>query len=1351
MVKHGYSDYRESRVFPVRRTPDGHGICATHCAQPELERLFYAAEEGVLGTATTMIKDNGAPVDAFHPYTGLTPMMVAAQSGKRSLVRLLLEHKARVDLVSPIHRHTALSLSVLGSLPVHFEIAKMLIEHGASMWFPYFTGIASPLWISCGASGVLKPDVALYMLSLLTKTEADRKKLQEDPGWATEVNRCCAAVLDTGVPNASADPTHPGLAVLSAFVKAGFKPTDPVVRKMVQTVLLRNDSLLQSQALTATSSTLEAHLTAKNASDISRVVSSNLLAGKVDIDTLVGPLRSAAMGVVKAAAGAVTSPGGTTRRVSSSASPSLVAENGGVSGASNEGSLRFTSTEVKARCELNPLSASGQLPLVSQMEEREQHQWVRAMLSQDRVVNPLIATAKALALKELPSSSLEADSKFTTSVSLWINDPVYAHHVANVVADSIGVNDPLATALPTLFQFETLQTEAPMLQIIDTTQVSESIANVFKARQASNDHDVSDHETLTQPSPYEALMMEANDLVAGLQVPKSLSPPASFALCNLILRYVLDMILRFGEQGFFYTPSHPVNPETLLEILADSVRSICRVAGATSRLTAKQLQVVHHNDAVVYLPNDSEEMIANLYSVVATPLERFNINIFDLNVPIRRGHDGQQLFGEEKKALLMSLVSKSVATRALHKVALVDSQAAASRVIDTIFVQAHAAGLTIDLKNQPGREPSSENPVESFISVGTFVYALYLSQLLRSGLALLGNVLLHGTGRFMRSQQAGDTSKPIDRNFSDPLLTYLSNAMASKHAASFVGLDGAHAFINAVRVKQSTENPDLAHSVTILGMLQLVVEEIYSFSRPTLENQRDAAFASLAAARPLIDPSQPHDMFEDEWSKEILERGRSQGPSRAYATSSLASLHRDRPSLRDLPKRPPQEENHPQIETPKGPDHLIQCKAALDVRHVSNRIHEQDQLLREEMQSKLPWMPAQIEPALCVSSAQQHALAVFKQFPEVQLLVAAVQATERPLLSQLVFDLVFSGKASLRELSQVLAERVVNDILPTTQVELTPTTAAVAVSKLQQLGVISSETGTIIPSQNGGTSRLSISDSVLAARAQLAAIAQAVLSEFDSRRSLAPQGQEQSIGEAEAHVLIHLLTHCVSIAVGPCVFSSATMLKGHSTQSLSRAVANPGNPGGCAACGIAPVELISRKLKLRMLLDHIKPSLLSDATAAVTLSTSDQATESNAVEAKEDALSDAVTTNLSNAYTLRPSTAPEHKGAGSSTTSARVQCSPLARRRGAAQPRSTPISLAEAIRQGHQALWKAVGKSMVNRLPTDTPAKQSPAAPRSRHLSSPALSQQSLRSRQVAGTRRWRNPALLLEGMEFIS
>ncbi len=160
--KHTYADTRPTRVYPPKTSFDGRSLRATHMDEDH-ERLFSACEHGFLGTATTMIKDNHANINILHCYTDLTPLMVAAQHGRRTVARFLLDQGSKVNMSSPTYKQTALTLAVQGDTPGHSAVAKLLLERGASVWHPYFTGIPSPIVLACK---LCKNELVEHLLSL---------------------------------------------------------------------------------------------------------------------------------------------------------------------------------------------------------------------------------------------------------------------------------------------------------------------------------------------------------------------------------------------------------------------------------------------------------------------------------------------------------------------------------------------------------------------------------------------------------------------------------------------------------------------------------------------------------------------------------------------------------------------------------------------------------------------------------------------------------------------------------------------------------------------------------------------------------------------------------------------------------------------------------------------------------------------------------------------------------------------------------------------------------------------------------------------------------------------------------
>ena len=69
------------------------------------------------------------PRDKWLPPGGLTPLLFAAREGRVESARVLLDHRADINIVDP-DRHTALILALSSG---HFDVAGLLIERGADV------------------------------------------------------------------------------------------------------------------------------------------------------------------------------------------------------------------------------------------------------------------------------------------------------------------------------------------------------------------------------------------------------------------------------------------------------------------------------------------------------------------------------------------------------------------------------------------------------------------------------------------------------------------------------------------------------------------------------------------------------------------------------------------------------------------------------------------------------------------------------------------------------------------------------------------------------------------------------------------------------------------------------------------------------------------------------------------------------------------------------------------------------------------------------------------------------------------------------------------------------------------
>jgi hypothetical protein len=91
-----------------------------------LSPFFYAVENGNIKIAEAMLKITKQP-DEVEPVKGFSPLLLAASKGYTTIVGLLLDHGANLDVQST-DGLTALHNSVYKG---HVEIVSMLLDAGA--------------------------------------------------------------------------------------------------------------------------------------------------------------------------------------------------------------------------------------------------------------------------------------------------------------------------------------------------------------------------------------------------------------------------------------------------------------------------------------------------------------------------------------------------------------------------------------------------------------------------------------------------------------------------------------------------------------------------------------------------------------------------------------------------------------------------------------------------------------------------------------------------------------------------------------------------------------------------------------------------------------------------------------------------------------------------------------------------------------------------------------------------------------------------------------------------------------------------------------------------------------------
>jgi uncharacterized protein len=122
------------------------------------ERLLAALWTGDDEAASAVLTEDGVPVDARDPDSGLTALMIAAGTGNAKMTRALLEAGADVFATDPKAGATALHKACQGgSLPA----VKLLVEAGAAVNAPTsmtgHTPILEAIWFK-------QPEIVSYLL-----------------------------------------------------------------------------------------------------------------------------------------------------------------------------------------------------------------------------------------------------------------------------------------------------------------------------------------------------------------------------------------------------------------------------------------------------------------------------------------------------------------------------------------------------------------------------------------------------------------------------------------------------------------------------------------------------------------------------------------------------------------------------------------------------------------------------------------------------------------------------------------------------------------------------------------------------------------------------------------------------------------------------------------------------------------------------------------------------------------------------------------------------------------------------------------------------------------------------------
>jgi ankyrin repeat protein len=88
--------------------------------------MIKASANGDINTVNNLLRQGVNPNG--KDQQGNTPLFVAANYGQSAIVKLLLDHKAKVDVVTPPNRYTPLMMAV-----EYIDVVRLLIENGANV------------------------------------------------------------------------------------------------------------------------------------------------------------------------------------------------------------------------------------------------------------------------------------------------------------------------------------------------------------------------------------------------------------------------------------------------------------------------------------------------------------------------------------------------------------------------------------------------------------------------------------------------------------------------------------------------------------------------------------------------------------------------------------------------------------------------------------------------------------------------------------------------------------------------------------------------------------------------------------------------------------------------------------------------------------------------------------------------------------------------------------------------------------------------------------------------------------------------------------------------------------------
>lgn len=120
---------KQNRIEDVERLIEEEHVDPNFVSKIGLTPLMFAAVNGNLLTAAYLVNAAHVDVNKLNPYTKQSALMLASSKGHIPMVKLLVEHRALVDLRGR-KDDTSLTLAIVNQ---HSEIAMYLLDKGAGV------------------------------------------------------------------------------------------------------------------------------------------------------------------------------------------------------------------------------------------------------------------------------------------------------------------------------------------------------------------------------------------------------------------------------------------------------------------------------------------------------------------------------------------------------------------------------------------------------------------------------------------------------------------------------------------------------------------------------------------------------------------------------------------------------------------------------------------------------------------------------------------------------------------------------------------------------------------------------------------------------------------------------------------------------------------------------------------------------------------------------------------------------------------------------------------------------------------------------------------------------------------